>query len=316
MDVENDEDYDHQSQASSTNSLRPPSQFAALDTTINIDRFRLLFLRLFIRCQVPFSIVERDEFREPILYIQPTIECYLVDSHCTISRWVAEEFKQGQMALIKLMAQAKSRVHLSFDIWTAPTGAPILDICAHFLDEDLQFRYPLLALRFLAGHHTGVAMAEIIESVMAQFEIIDKWGVCVSDNADNNDTTCKALVEALRPNEPTTARRARCSGHEVKQAAKAFIYGKSNEGFIAQAERVMTLSNRDQIAVQEEMQRWRRRRSFGKFHNVVKHIRNSPIRRQKFERLLMGFISPQVDVGVASIQSGVDGKLLYRTCAT
>lgn len=308
IDSDND-DGDHLSQAASRDSLRPSSQFAALYTTINVERFRLLFIRLFTHCQVSFSIVERPEFQELLLYIQPSIERYLVESHKTIGNWVIDEFKKGQVALKEVLARAKSRVHISFDIWTAPTGVPILGICGHFLDEQLQLRHPLLALRFLAGHHTGVAMAEVVREVMTEWGIVDKWGVCVSDNADNNDTTCKALVEALRPNEPTTARRARCFGHMVNLAAKAFIYGKNSEGFIAEAEQAMTLSNRDQLAVQQEMQLWRKRGSFGKFHNVVKHIRNSPLRRQKFEQLLMGFASPQIEVGVASVQSGVDGKL-------
>lgn len=32
------------------------------------------------------------------------------------------------------------------------------------------------------------SQAEVIEAVMYEFGIVDKWGVCVADNADNNDT--------------------------------------------------------------------------------------------------------------------------------
>ena len=58
---------------------------------------------------------------------------------------------------------------------------------------------------------------------------MDKWGVCVADNANNNDTYVAALVRSLRPDEESTARRSRCFAHMVNLAAKAFIYGKCHE---------------------------------------------------------------------------------------
>ena len=189
-----------------------------------------------------------------------------------------------------IIKEAKLRVHISFDIWTTPTQKPILGICSHFLDSEYKLQHPLLALRFLAGHHTGSAMAEVIEAVMHEFGIADKWGVCIADNADNCDTCCATLVKSLRPEEPVTARRSRCFGHIVSIAAKAFIYGRKAEAFIAEAEQVLTLSNRDQAAVQEEMKLWRTRGSFGKFNNVVKYIRASPLRRQKLEAILRALV--------------------------
>lgn len=302
-----DVETDTASQVTSVESTPILRQFSALCTSINADRFRLLLLRLFITCQLAFSIVERSEWRELFSYIQPSIERYMPKTHKSIRAWVVDEYKKGQVVLTSLMAQAKSRIHISFDIWSTPSGTPILGICGHFLDSSLQLRHPLLALRFLPGSHTGVAMAEIIQAVMENFGIVDKWGVCVSDNAENNDTTCKALVEALRPNESTTARRARCFGHMVNLAAKAFIYGQRFEGFIVEAESIATLTTRDQLAVQAEMAHWRQRGSFGKFHNVVKWVRAGTLRRQRFEGLLKGFLRPKDDVPLTT-DLVVDGK--------
>ena len=264
----------------------PPRQYSALYTTVNSERFRILLLRLFIYCQLPYSLIERQEFRDLLLYIQPSIDKYLITRN-TIGNWIQDEFTKGQKVIQEIISQARSRIHISFDMWTSPPGTPILGICGHFLDHNLRLIHPLLALRYLRGHHTGAAMAEVIEAVMNEYGIADKWGVCVADNADNCDTCIAALVNSLRPGEELTARRSRCFGHIVNLAAKAFIYGKKAEGFILEAEQMITLSNRDQAAVQQEMKLWRSRGSFGKFHNIVKHIKGTSLRRQKLEAIIM-----------------------------
>ena len=275
-------------------SVASSTQYAALCTTINMEKFRLLLLRLFVHCQLSYNLIEQSEFRELLQYIQPTIDRYL-PSRNTIRTWVMNEFGEGRDAVRTAISTAKSRVHISFDMWTAPMGTPILGICAHFLNNAYELVHPLLALRFLAGHHTGLVMAEVIEAVMYEFGIVDKWGVCVADNADNNDTCVAALVNKLRPGEDTTARRSRCFAHMVNLAAKAFIYGKKAEGFLTEAHQVMTLSNRDQTAVQTEMKLWRTRGSFGKFHNFVKYVKASSLRRQKLDSIIQA-ISQQINI--------------------
>ena len=138
-----------------------------------MDRFRILLLRLFVYCQLSFNLIECPEFRELLLYIQPTIDRYL-PGRTAIASWATDEFDQGVEVVKQAISQAKSRIHISFDIWTTPTGKPILGICAHFLNDVYELVHPLLALRFLAGHHTGLAMAEVIEAVMYEFGIVSK----------------------------------------------------------------------------------------------------------------------------------------------
>ena len=68
-----------------------PQQYSALCTTINMDRFRILLLRLFVYCQLSFNLIERPEFRELLLYIQPTIDRYL-PGRTAIASWATNEF--------------------------------------------------------------------------------------------------------------------------------------------------------------------------------------------------------------------------------
>jgi hypothetical protein len=182
-------------------------------------------------------------------------------------------------------------------MWTSPSGIPILGVCAHFLTQQLELVHPLLALRYVEGHHTGQAIGEVLKAVMVEYGIVVKWGVCVADNADNCNTCCRWLVGELRPDEPTTARRSRCFGHMVNIAAKAFIYGKGFETFIVEAEQVVVASTRDNAAAKREMEIWRKRGPFGKFHNIVKHIRASPLRKQRFETFIRGVVEERETFG-------------------
>ena len=121
-------------------------------------------------------------------------------------------------------------------MWTTSSNKLILGIYTHFLNNVYKLIHPLLTLHFLAGHYTSLVIAEVIVVVMYEFKIIAKWGVCVADNVDNNDTYVAILVERLRPGEETTTRRSRYFAHIVNLAAKAFIYSKKYKGFIVEAE--------------------------------------------------------------------------------
>lgn len=53
-----------------------------------MDRFRALLLRVFVYGNVSYSLIESVDFRNLLVYINPTIERYLVKNHKTISNWV------------------------------------------------------------------------------------------------------------------------------------------------------------------------------------------------------------------------------------
>jgi hypothetical protein len=111
---EEDEEVDND-----VNKEEPPRQYSALCTTINGERFRILLLRLFIYCQLPYNLIEHSEFRDLLQYIQPSIGKFL-PKRTAIGEWVADEFAKGKKVIKVAISKAKSRVHISFDIWTSP----------------------------------------------------------------------------------------------------------------------------------------------------------------------------------------------------
>jgi hypothetical protein len=268
---------------SSQAEISRPEGFGALISRVNIDRFRDLLIRWIVKGQVSYSIVKLDEFRDLLLYLQPSIERYLVRSHSTIASWVQDEFNRSRGLLKAQLAESKSRIHLSFDIWTSPSSLPILGICSHFLSSELSLKQALLGLKVIEGAHEGETIARVIAGVIEDFEIEPKLGVFVADNATNNDTAIKALVSKFRPSErDIRLRRSRCFGHIINLAAKAFLLGNNFEAFIDEVEVAERRANRDEQQLAREQALWRSRGPIGKFHNIVAYIRASPQRRQEF----------------------------------
>ena len=57
------------------------------------------------------------------------------------------------------------------------------------------------------------------------------------------------------------------------------------------------VSTRDNAAARREMEIWRKRGPFGKFHNIVKHIKASLLRKQRFKTFIRGVIKERETFG-------------------
>ena len=115
------------------------------------------------------------------------------------------------------------------------------------------------------------------------FEIQDKIGVYVGDNASNVDTAVKALVNEFHSDESEQGRRSRCCGHIINLAAKAFLLGAECEAFRDEIDAAEQATMRDEQNLVVEQAKWRSRGPIGKFHNVVVYIRAISQRRQEFQ---------------------------------
>ena len=92
----------------------------------------------------------------------------------------------------------------------------------------------LLALRRLHGRHGGENQAALLIQIIKEFEITDRLGYFVTDNAFNNDTAVDIVLRTCLPTLTAAQRhqrRLRCWGHILNLAAKAFLFGKNPQDF-------------------------------------------------------------------------------------
>ncbi|KAM0708841.1 hypothetical protein Q7P35_005494 [Cladosporium inversicolor] len=182
-------DRDSNKTEKSTKTIPETRTFYALVTTTKYESFKTLLVRWIVYCQVAFVMLENEYFRELLACLNQSIADLLPRARATLRGWIIDEYVDRKAALKDELAEAISDIHLSFDLWTAPNYMSILD----------------------------------------EFQIQERIGCLVGDNAASNDTTVSTILKALYPKltkRQQTAFRIRCFGHIVNLCAYTLIFGK------------------------------------------------------------------------------------------
>ena len=188
-----------------------------------------------------------------------------------------EDFKQRQSDIAKQLRQSKSLIHLSYDLWTSPNHFALVGVFGHYMSSGYRVETTLLGLRRLKGPHSGENIAESIVAVVKAYEITDRVGYFVLDNAGSNDTCVSATIEQIGIRDTKEHRRLRCLGHVLNLSAKAILFGDNPEVF--EKDIVTAALLKDEKAA---LRHWRNKGALGKLHNVVVYIRVTPQRREDF----------------------------------
>lgn len=262
------------------------TSFATMVSTYDYDKFKRLFLRWIVYCQLAFAMLENDYFRELVAFLNIGLAGLLPRAGVTLRRWIMDEYaeqKEGVKAELRL---AKSDIHLSFDMWTAPNGIAILSVFGHWISPSGTRQNKLLAFRRVYSKHTGEHQGEIVISVVREYEFEDRVGYIIGDNISSNDAAAHTILSRLYPGlslEDRTGRRLRCLGHIVNLCANALIFGGGKKGGDKELDR---LANKGDSEGCDEL--WRGRGPVGRLHNIIKYIRWSPQRRQEFMECIKG----------------------------
>ncbi|KAI8404246.1 hypothetical protein FOFC_15741 [Fusarium oxysporum] len=115
--------------------------------SINPDQLEVLYVRFITACSLPFRLVECPEFRALLAYINKDVDTWLSDTHETIRKWIMRQYEDQKEKVKQRIQSAKSRIHISCDLWTSPNSLAILGIVAHYVTEDGQLEHHVLALK-------------------------------------------------------------------------------------------------------------------------------------------------------------------------
>jgi len=138
----------------------------------------------------------------------------------------------------------------------------------------------LLVIRQLRGAHTRANQAKIIIEVIKEYSLENRIRYFITDNATNNNTAVRLVLDELCPHltaKQKKARRLRCLGHVINLAAKAFLYSREFDAFEKDIEAVVKKSD-----LLKELQLWRTRGPVRRLHNIIVFICRTPQRREEF----------------------------------
>jgi hypothetical protein len=244
-------------------------------------RVKLLLIKWIVFCHIAFIQIENRYFRNLLNSLNSALGKFL-PSRNTFRDWVLAEYHKRKRKLRKELRSSRSNIHLSFDLWTSPNCYAMIAIVAHFIDSKGYRQTKLLAIRQLKGEHSGENIAASVRKVIKEYRIDDRVGFFVLDNAGSNDTAVEHILCSLYPemsNEARKRRRLRCLLHVTNLVAKAFLLGRKAEDIADE------LYQAQYHADFKKMSRvWHKFGALGRLHNLIRHIRLSPQRRQEFKQ--------------------------------
>ena len=180
----------------------------------------------------------------------------------TVREWIIKDFELFKPHIIELLKSTNNKINITFDLWTSSNTLSLNGIIAHFIDEAGKIRRFLLSVPEVDGRHTGVNIAAGVAKIIREFDIANRIGYFVVDNAGNNDTAIENLVETFdfRAEE----RRLRCAAHVFSRVCQQIMYGHDLEAFKHETERVKDL--------EEQLQLWRKKGPLGRLYNIIMWI--------------------------------------------
>lgn len=271
-------------------------QRQAQETVFDREEWRHRYLEWLVSSNQSLRQASGDKLRVLLSFRNPIVEPLVPQSHRTARDWLVDAFTAAKPVITKSLEKARSTITISFDHWLADNQLDLLGVVAHYLDNELELKTVLLALRPAYGHR-GEELQETLLAVLREYKISDKIGYFVADNARNNDVALELLSRHIdvKPAE----QRLRCSGHVINLVAKAILYGVDRECVIDVAlsdeDHKGDVELRDTISVcqfeaaarsKDEASRlaaWRKKGPIGKLHNLIVHVKSGAARRRFFE---------------------------------
>jgi hypothetical protein len=191
------------------------------------EGLHILILNWMTTHNLPFHIVESDEFKAILLYGNSLVCPSHIPSADTLIRLLFVEYGKASESVKSVLKTALHLVHFCFDGWTSRSNLSFLGINAQFVDKDFKCRKVLLGLPHLDGRHTGEDLAEEVSMVLGFWELDTKLGFFTLDNATNNDTAMKAIGHSFGFD--GTERRLRCAPHCINRVVRAMLYGNETK---------------------------------------------------------------------------------------
>jgi hAT family C-terminal dimerisation region len=241
-------------------------------------KFYTAFVAFMVCCQQAFRLVENPWFitflatLSNLLYLLPK-------SHGNVREWIVESYASNKVKIKKALHTARSRIHLSFDLWTSGNYYNFCAVVAHFVTQNHTVKTALIGFREVMGVHSGENIAESVRTVCEEYDIVDKLGCFVLDNAKNNDTCIRTLHRSWGwKDSDVPRRRLRCMGHIINLVAHAFVLGEKQTEF----EEVLH-AERNDLELEGRVKLWNICGPIGKLHYIVVYILRTPQRRTAFK---------------------------------
>ena len=145
-----------------------------------------------VNCGMPISVVDNPHFRSFLKKMDPK---FTPPCRQTVTNSLLPRLKLSKQLKLQEILDSSSDVSLTADIWTDRRMHAFLGVTIHTFNRGTPVSY-LLSFQSFKGSHTGVAIAEALESVITDNMLQGKIRGIVTDNASNMRKALSVLLEA------------------------------------------------------------------------------------------------------------------------
>ena len=166
---------------------------ATRTTVLSQETLRACIACLVVRHSLPFTAIKWPQLYSLLLLINPEVENLLIMSRRTLVSDIKDCWEKERLELKERLQYARSKIHISLDIWTSPNTYLFLGIIAHYVaSNDNYSTSSLLALREIGGH-AGEEQWHVLRTVLEDYGIVERLGNIIGDSAATNGTLCRTI---------------------------------------------------------------------------------------------------------------------------
>ena len=152
------------------------------------DVLKVLYIKFIAACNLLLHLVECSKFRALLSYLNSNVDQWLPSAHKTVRTQVMRQFEIEKEKVKSQLQNAKTKIHLSLDIWTSLSNKLIFGIMAYYISNSRALEKVVLTMKEIEGSHKGKNLALVLIDVICNQEIAATLSYIVIDNASNNDT--------------------------------------------------------------------------------------------------------------------------------
>ncbi|CAI5982895.1 unnamed protein product [Closterium sp. NIES-65] len=171
-----------------------------MTTKLTSVQLRQAITKLVVTCDLPFRIVEAEDFRELLILLNRNCaQKNFIPSRWTVSRdtvvYAAAALQSAIAEMLAKEGELGCRVSFTIDMWSAPNNRAWLVVTGHWIDENYQLCTMVFEFREIHGRHTGKQMARVVEETVVQWGLETRCLGFTSDNASSNTTAFRWMSE-------------------------------------------------------------------------------------------------------------------------
>jgi hypothetical protein len=237
---------------------------------------------------LPFRTVKWPEFYTFCQVLNPESSGFITTAHSQVGKKTEESFISYKDIVQRKLQSAISSIHLLLDIWTSSNRLLLLGIVVHIVDclDEKHFK-ALIALCTITNHSRDKQFSVLLP-VLQDYNIVQKLGAIVGDNASTNNTLCTAVEEYLLKEEEIEWDAAHwqicCIGYIINLAVQAFLFQNVIE--IDKLESYNKKEKKGETGDEEDRRvKFRLIDLLGQLYNIIVHIRGSTACTNEFLEL-------------------------------